>query len=354
MRLRVLINTPSFRNPGGVANHYKGLQMHWNMDILHNTIGSRAAVPGVFLLPFDVLKFTYKCIINKPNLVVLNPSLLNKSLLREAVYLNISSFLGIKTIVFFHGWKEEQADIITKNPKWFVANYQKAAAFIVLATSFKTQLLNWGISKPIKLTTTKVDNTLLNNFNIETKKYNKNLLFLARVEIEKGILITIDAYKIVKKQFPEATLTIVGDGNAMAKAKLLVLEYKLEDVVFKGNIHGKALAEAFLQSDLYLLPTVREGMPTSVLEAMTFGLPVISRPTGGLVDFFENDTMGYLIESFDAKEYAAACIQIFSDTTNLKTIGAYNHSYAKKHFMASKVAQNLETLFLETYSNAKN
>ena len=350
MKLKVLINSPSFKIPGGVANHYKGLQRYWSYDIIQNTIGSRAGIPGIILLPIDVLKFVFKCIFIRPNLVVLNPSLLDKSLLREAVYLKISSFLGIKTIVFFHGWKEEQADIITKNPKWFVTNYQKAATILVLANSFKEQLLHWGITKPILLTTTKVDNALLGEFDLKTKTYGKNLLFLARVEVEKGILITIEAYKTIKEHYPEATLTIVGDGKGMAQAKALVADYQLADVVFKGNIHRKALAEAFLQSDLYLLPTVREGMPTSVLEAMTFGLPVISRPTGGLVDFFENDNMGYLIESFDAVDYSDACLKIFNNEASLETIGAYNHHYAKQHFMASEVAQKLETLFLQAYT----
>src|SRR5690554_8211066 len=85
-------------------------------------------------------------------------------------------------------------------------------------------------------------------------------------------------------------------------------------------------------------------MPTSVLEAMAFGLPIISRPVGGLVDFFEEDKMGYLIESLDPKEYADKIVQLLENNQKMKEIGIYVHIYAKKHFMDSKVALDTQII----------
>lgn len=50
---------------------------------------------------------------------------------------------------------------------------------------------------------------------------------------------------------------------------------------------GKLLSEQFESGDIYILPTYFEGMATSVLEAMAFGLPIITTPTGGVKDFFK-------------------------------------------------------------------
>jgi glycosyltransferase involved in cell wall biosynthesis len=88
----------------------------------------------------------------------------------------------------------------------------------------------------------------------------------------------------------------------------------------------------------------KEGMPTSVLEAMAFGLPVISRPVGGIKDFFQNEKMGYLLESKDPAYYYEAIIKLLENKDLCKEIGLYNYSFAKENFMASIIAKNIETI----------
>lgn len=83
-------------------------------------------------------------------------------------------------------------------------------------------------------------------------------------------------------------------------------------------------------------------MPTSVLEAMAFGLPIISRPVGGLCDFFENGKMGELIVSHNPEEYANAVDKFLNNRTLAKEISRSNHKYTKKHFLASSVAKKIE------------
>jgi glycosyltransferase involved in cell wall biosynthesis len=85
-------------------------------------------------------------------------------------------------------------------------------------------------------------------------------------------------------------------------------------------------------------------MPTSVLEAMAFGLPVITRPVGGLVDFFENDKMGYLIESLNPLDYAQKIDLLINDIEKANAIANYNMEYAHEYFLASKVARQLEKI----------
>jgi glycosyltransferase involved in cell wall biosynthesis len=99
-----------------------------------------------------------------------------------------------------------------------------------------------------------------------------------------------------------------------------------------------------MESDIYILPTWGEGMPASVLEAMAFGLPVITRPVGGIVDFFETPKMGYLIESKSENDFYEAIFQLLNDKDRLTEISIYNHQYALSHFAASKVAGSLESV----------
>ena len=97
------------------------------------------------------------------------------------------------------------------------------------------------------------------------------------------------------------------------------------------------------EADLYLFPTFHaEGMPTSVLEAMAFGLPVITRPVGGLQDFFVDGKMGRLIDSLDPNDFASVIMDYIQSPIDVKRISLFNHEYALEHFMASIVAKKLE------------
>ena len=118
----------------------------------------------------------------------------------------------------------------------------------------------------------------------------------------------------------------------------------LQDVIFR-SLYLQVDYEIFSKtSELYLFPTYSEGMPTSVLEAMAFGLPVITRPVGGLKDFFENGEMGYMLESLDPEVYVHHIETLIKDVKLTKRISDYNYRFIKEHSLASKIAKNLEDI----------
>ena len=102
------------------------------------------------------------------------------------------------------------------------------------------------------------------------------------------------------------------------------------------------MKEAFRKGDLYLFPSFHEGMPTSVLEAMAFGIPVITRPVGGLVDFFENEKMGKMVDSIKPSDFTEAIESLLTNVNLVKQISLYNYQYAQKHFLASRIALDME------------
>ena len=346
--MKVIINTPSIKESrGGVANHFKGLKNYWSKGVSYNIIGDRNGVPGLIILPFDLIKFLIIGFLKKPDIVVLNPSLGKTALKRDALYLKMAALFNAKIIVIFHGWNKNLENSITQNPKWFLRNFAGVDKFLVLSNEFRFKMQEWGVKTPIGLTSTKVDNDLLSNFEIENKKYNYNILFLARIEENKGIFTTIEAYAIVKKIFPLAKLTVAGEGKSLQKAKELVKEKSIPDIEFTGKISGNDLVSVFSASSIYILPTTHgEGMPTSILESMAFGLAVITRPVGGVKDFFKVRKMGFIIDDLDPKSYSNKIIELLKNKELLDQIGKYNHNYANEHFLASKVATSLEEEYL--------
>lgn len=351
--MKILINTPHLSLSGGVANHYKGLKPYWNEKVTYNQIGKRSEKTGngVYWLPLDIIKFIIKTIILQPDIVVLNPSLGKSAIKRDFIFLKIASFFGKKVAVFFHGFNTKA--IKNLGTEYLRDNLNKCECIFILAKEFADIVKSWGVVVPIHLTTTKVDDRLVDSFDIEAKNFNtKNILFLARVEKEKGIYTALDAIKILQNKENDVTFRIAGNGNELENAKQYATNNDIK-AEFLGNLFGDALINEFKSANLYILPTHGEGMPTSVLEAMAFGIPVISRPVGGLCDFFENGKMGQLIDSLNPQEYADEIEKYINNPSKTKAVSLYNHEYAKMHFLASSVAKRIEEALKENLKKYK-
>jgi glycosyltransferase involved in cell wall biosynthesis len=343
MKKKLLIVVPDLLKLGGVANHYLGLKNYWTYDVKYEYYGKRKYLPALFWFPVDILKFILKLIFTKTGMVVINPSFRRYQLFRDGIYLILAKLFNKNVITFIHGWDDRLARTIIKSPGLFQKVYNKSSLICVLCSQFKEQLLQMGMTCPVVLTTTKVNDALLENFRISSRTGRiKQILFLARVERTKGIFITLDAFKLLLKEFPALKLIVCGDGSSLNEAKRIVKENRIPNVLFTGNISGKELIQNFEKSDLYLLPTSGEGMATSVLEAMAFGLPVITRPVGGINDFFINGEMGFLVRSFDPKEYAKQIRTLLLNPERTKKISYTNHQYAVSRFLASNVTRKFE------------
>lgn len=128
----------------------------------------------------------------------------------------------------------------------------------------------------------------------------------------------------------------------MQQARDYVLKEAIAGISFLGNVSGIEKREQLKSSDLYILPTSGEGMATSILEAMAFGLVIISRPVGGVKDFFLQEQMGYLIESLEPEDYSKHIEYFINNPDKTLNISRFNHFYACNHFLASQVAQKIE------------
>lgn len=348
--MKILVNTPNLKFLGGVANHYLGLKPFWTEHVQYNTVGKRNTKTGngKYWLPWDIVKFVWRLVTFQPDVVLINPSLSKNALKRDFVFLRIACMLRFKVAVFIHGFDWNVAKSI--NHKWVVTNLNKASLIFILADAFKNELRSWGVNVPIVKATTKVDDRMLEGFDINIRNgENRNLLFCSRVEKAKGIYETIETYRILKERYPDLTLTIVGNGSELNNVKELVAAQQLKGVIIAGGLSGKALIREFHRAALLLLLSSHgEGLPTAVLEGMAFGLPIITRNVGGIPDFFENGKMGFTTDSLSPKVFADA-ISVYLDNKELTIQTAhYNHEYAKKHFMASKVASSIESN-LKTY-----
>jgi glycosyltransferase involved in cell wall biosynthesis len=171
------------------------------------------------------------------------------------------------------------------------------------------------------------------------------MLFLARVERRKGVYLAVEAFELLKPLFPSVTLTIAGSGSELSHLRSLIKEKQLVDVTTPGYIRGRHKYEALAAADCYVFPTFDgEGMPISVLEAMAFGLPVVTRPVAGIGRAVEHGVEGLLIASLAAEDFAEATRQLIEDDSVRLRMGIAGMSRIRGRFAAEESIKFLECL----------
>ncbi|HBN47355.1 MAG TPA: glycosyl transferase family 1 [Prevotella sp.] len=345
--MKVLIVTPSPKLTGGVTFYYKGLDAYWSNDVTYVTYGRRPNMPALICVVPDLMVYICKLLFGRPDVVIVNPSFRPYQLKRDGLYLLLARLMGKKVVSLFHGWDRTYSRRMELRPSRYVGWFNKSAFIYVLCSDFKKALLRMGIHAPILLATTEVRDSLVEDYdNTQRTGEIRNLLFLARIDKRKGIYETIETFALLKRKYPCLTLNICGDSDDrqfVQDVKDFVATKNIKDIVFHGAVYGQEKIQAFKDNDLYILPTYEEGMATSQLEAMAFGLPVISRPEGGIKDHFENEAMGYLIDSLDPHVYADKIGFLIDHPDVCKRMGNNAFQYAHAHFLASSVARKFET-----------
>jgi glycosyltransferase involved in cell wall biosynthesis len=112
-----------------------------------------------------------------------------------------------------------------------------------------------------------------------------------------------------------------------------------------GFVDKAQKTETYKYADIYILPSYYEGMPTTVIEAMAFGIPIITRNVGGLPDFFVNGVHGYITDSKSPDVFAGFIDLMLNNKSLMADIAINNYNYAQQHFLLSKVVKRVEAIF---------
>lgn len=352
----ILVSSPSAQ--GGISNYFQVLKDKFSFPVEYFIRGGRKQpfdkkLFSLIVYIYDFIRFFFKICFGNYKLVHINTSMGFSGLIRDGIFIIISKLFRLKVIVFFRGIDVKVIDKIENNhKKLFTKVYFKADTTLVLSNALRDRLLNWGYPNDIILETTVVDKDLCKDItaNHLSKKASKNkisLLFLARIEKDKGVFETLDAYCICKKKYPQIQLKIAGDGKELKRVKEYVKKKEIKDVFFLGYVKGKQKKEAFQNNDIYLFPSFHgEGMPNSVLEAMAFGLPVITSKVGGIPDFF-TEKMGIMIDSVEPGVICNVLEKLISSDNLRLEMSLYNFKYAQNRFTSDKVIKRLEKYYSE-------
>jgi len=171
------------------------------------------------------------------------------------------------------------------------------------------------------------------------------LLFMGRLDRDKGLHELIDALAVLRRQFPALQLRLAGEGDrngiiAHARARGVMAA-----VDFAGWVTGPAKIKVWAEASVYVLPSYIEGLPMSVLEAMAAGLPVVASNVGGIPDLIKDDVNGLLVAPRDVPGLVAALERVLRDSALQARLGNAGRELFAASFAPDCVVPQIEAIY---------
>jgi glycosyltransferase involved in cell wall biosynthesis len=144
---------------------------------------------------------------------------------------------------------------------------------------------------------------------------------VARLAPEKGIPVLLEAFAPLAHERPDLQLVIVGDGRERGELERLAQRLHIEHAVeFLG--YQDAVESILVTLDLFVLPSLTEGIPLALLEAMGAGLPAVATAVGGVPEVIENGVSGVLVPPNDPLALRTAISSLLEHPDDRARIGA--------------------------------
>lgn len=124
---------------------------------------------------------------------------------------------------------------------------------------------------------------------------------------------TLEAFALIQRRFPEASLAVAGDGQERGKLRGLAESLGLRNVVFHGAVPPAEMPRLYAQAHVYLNSSEIDNMPNSIIEAYAAGTPVVTTAAGGIPYIVRHEETGLLVPCGQPQAMAAAAIRLLEE-----------------------------------------
>lgn len=210
---------------------------------------------------------------------------------------------------------------------------------LVLSSNWQDYICSICSNKDIQV----LYNPLIMNEKAISNNEVPKFLFMGRLGRRKGAYDIIEACKLIENKNFE--IHLYGDGE-LEKLQQLTKEADLEaNIKFRGWISSEEKDNAFKGADVLLLPSYNEGLPISVLEGMSYGLPILSTPVGGTSEAVEDGVNGFLVKPGDVKALAEKMQLLANDKDLREKMGNESYKIAQEKFDVNIILNQLNVIY---------
>lgn len=184
------------------------------------------------------------------------------------------------------------------------------------------------------------------DFKNHSKKADSlKVLSVSRFVREKDLKTAIQSFSILKVQWPSKgiTYTILGYGEQESMLKSKIAELELSDSV-TIEVNPKDLERHYLACDIYLSSSIIEGMSNTIMEAMSYGLPIIATDVGDTSYLVEHGSSGFLISARNPEEMAEAIGRFLKEPRLLEKMGKRSRDIVRENFSIEKMGLSFRNL----------
>lgn len=192
----------------------------------------------------------------------------------------------------------------------------------------------------------------------EVPSLAQNILYVGRIIELKGLHLLIKALESVRTRFPEARLTVVGDGPRRATCEALAAAVLGGNFAFLGAQPHTSVKEQMQLAQVFSVPSVRmpsgeaESMGLVFLEAMAMKVPVVSFRSGGVPEVVVDGETGLLAREGDVNELARHLMTLLEDSSLRERMGAAGRAWVERTFKLRTQNDKLEALYDEVLEQA--
>jgi glycosyltransferase involved in cell wall biosynthesis len=178
---------------------------------------------------------------------------------------------------------------------------------------------------------------------------NPSILFLANLNVRKGVYTLLDAFERVSEAVPACCLVIAGDGVEREGVRTRIESMKSRRMIsMVGAIERERVADVLRNCTLYCLPSHGDPFPATALEAMACGKPLVVTDGGGLGEFVDDPRGGRKVPIRDAQALADALIEMLKcSSETLDSMGRHNRATAVQRYEWESVIDQLERVYEE-------
>jgi len=231
-----------------------------------------------------------------------------------------------------------------------------ASRIIVVSKQMKRELMNRGVDQrkiveiPNGVNVKEINGSRDYNvdWSIDARDQHETVLSVGRLAESKGYRYLIDAIPQILEKINGLKVVLVGKDHGY-KEELLRQAKNLgvSDVVeFKGFVPDAELIEYMRKSNVFVLPSLYEGMPSVLFEAMSLGKPVVATKVGGIPEIIENRRNGILVEPGSSAQLAEAIIELIGDEAYARKLGIEGKESVKKYSWES-ISKQIEREYYE-------
>lgn len=267
--------------------------------------------------------------------------------LKDAPFVLLCKLFGRKVVIHQHN-KGMVKDVDRPIYRWLLPMVYRNTKVILLSWRLYADIEKVVRREQVMICPNGIPDTNRSKTSVERHNDVPHILFLSNLIVSKGVLVLLDALKILKEKGYRFVCNFVGGETKELNGRRFIQEIetrRLEGIaVYHGRKYGKDKEDFLQMADMLVFPTYyfNECFPLVILEAMMYGLPVISTDEGGIKDEVKDGQNGFVVKPQDAVALADAIQRLLDDKDARHTMGVEGRRMFKERFTMECFENNIK------------